>query len=174
MTIQPIIEFKIPNKTKEGWENSPIKSFLKQSGQFKNRVGTKIVSELLKQQEIDCSITKHGFISFDGNHLSEIRTSFASVHKNKKTFWFNQIRPKINNWTHMHLVCVHPEKIEVYQYLKEECISLCEDASGLDHIGQEGELLAINVTTEKDYWKLDCYGKFLGEISTSQIKIINE
>lgn len=125
------------------------------------------------QQEIPCTITKNNNIAFKSNYISEVRTSFASIDSKKKTFWFNQIRPEMNNWTHLHLVCVHPEKIEVYQYTKEETLELCKDAKGLDHIGQEG-LIAINVNTEEDYWKLDCYGKFLGDLDTTEIKIINE
>jgi hypothetical protein len=80
----------------------------------------------------------------------------------------------MNNWTHLHLVCVHPEKIEVFEYTKDECLELCANASGLDHIGQTGSLLAINVvqSTEKGtYWKLDCFGKKIAEFPTSQIKL---
>lgn len=168
------IELTIPKNIKKGWEQSPIKSLIKQSGQFKNKVGTKIVEEVLKERKISYTVTKTGFVIFNGKNTSEIRTSFATFHQNKKTFWFNQIRPNINNWSHIHLVCVHPEKIEVYQFSKEECLSLCEDTSGLDHVGQEGDLLAIQVTTESDYWKLDCYGKLLAEIPTTKIKILNE
>jgi hypothetical protein len=175
--MNKLISVQVPNQIKNGWEDSPIKILANQSGQFKSKFGTEIVKSFFEEKGISFSTDKNENVIFNGTCVSEIRTSFASIQKNTKTFWFNQIRPKVDNWTHLHLVCVHPDKIEVYEYSKEECLELCKGAPGLDHVGQKGNLLAIKVLQNKqsgNYWKLDCYGKFIGSIPTNQINLVNE
>jgi hypothetical protein len=168
---------EVPVKIKKGWSNSPIKDIVNQSGQFKNKFGTKIVEAVLDEKEISHYLDKNENVIFGDNCVSEIRTAFASIQGKTKTFWFNQIRPNVKNWTHLHLVCVHPEKIDVYQYSKEDCLELCRTSPGLDHIGQDGDLLAIKVQDNEKigtYWKLDCYGTHMGQISTNLISVVNE
>lgn len=163
----------VPTKSRNGWAGSNIEPLVKQTGQFKNRIGAEIVKQTLNEQNVPCCIDENGNLNFKDNKVSEIRTAFASFQGERKTFWFNQIRPKLDNWSHMHLVCVHPEKVEVYELTKYEVLELCKEAAGLDHIGQDG-LLAIKVSQGKhkgDYWKLDCYGKKITEFSTEKIKL---
>lgn len=173
---------KLPSQVKLGWETSNIAALANQNGQFKSKVGAEIVQAALTEKGISCSITENGNLCFGSKYVSEIRTSFASINSNRKSFWFNQIRPKMNDWTHLHLVCVHPEKVEIYEYTREEILALCEDAAGLDHIGQEGDLLAVNVyqpinvyhsRKKGNYWKLECYGKKVTEFSTNKIQLVS-
>lgn len=164
----------LPNQVRSGWESSTIEPLSRQTGQFKNRIGAEIVKHVLTEQNVSCFVDENNNLNFKENKVSEIRTSFASINGNRKTFWFNQIRPKLDNWSYLHLVCIHPEKVEVYEYTKYETLELCKDAAGLDHIGQDGDLLAISVFQTKNkgnYWKLDCYGKKIAEFSTNKIKL---
>ena len=176
------LSIKLPSSVKTGWEDSNIAALANQSGQFKSKLGAEIVQTSLAEKGISCFITDNGNLNFGSKYVSEIRTAFASIQNNRKSFWFNQIRPKVENWTHLHLVCVHPEKVEIYEYTKEEILALCEDAAGLDHIGQEGDLLAVNVyqpinvyhsRKKGNYWKLECYGKKVSEFSTDKIQLVS-
>lgn len=172
----PLI-IELPCQTRSGRESSSIEPLSRQNGQFKNKIGVEMVRQVLLENNVPCFIDDNNNLNFKDGKTSEIRTSFASFNGGRKNFWFNQIRPNINNWDYLHLVCVHPDKVEVYEYTKYEALELCKDAAGLDHIGQEGQLLAINVFQSKNratYWKLDCYGKKIAEFSTNKIRLKHE
>jgi hypothetical protein len=174
--MQSDLVIQLPTAFNVNWERSSIFPLLQQSGQFKNKIAARVVEQSLQENQIPCVIDEYNNVKFGSNYQSEVKIAFAKFKGNKREFWFNQIHPNVNNWTHIHLMCVHPEMVEVYQFTKEECLQLCEDASGLSHTGQEGDLLAVHVHQTENggtYWKLDCYGTLLTNFSTNKLKLIN-
>jgi hypothetical protein len=172
--MQQEIAIKIPHTTRPGWADSTLYPLLNQSGQFKNKLAAELVKVALSEQGISCAVDEFNNVLFGQGNQSEIKIAFAKIQGIKREFWFNQIRPNLNNWSHIHFVCVHPNKIDIYQFTKENCLQLCEEAQGLSHTGQN-DLKAVKVYQKSNnsmsgnYWKLNSFSDLQMRINPNRI-----
>lgn len=172
----------IPNKTKFGWEHSPFKNLPSSTPQIKGKLGTEIVMQLLQQEGFDCKIiSDKGDLQF-GEHKSEVKTALASYNQYKTGemgfgLWWNQIRPSQDEWTHLHLVAVFADKIDVYEYTREESkVLLSSPIGGLGHVTGDAEGGLYQVSCKKSLSKdssqlLTITGRLVASIPASKFTI---
>ena len=172
------MKLSIPTTIKRGWENSPLRELPAQTPQFKGSLGTKIIKELMEEKGYTAKvISDRGDLEYtkDGKTFrSEVKTACAAFKFNKagnvsgESFWWNQIRPDQEGWTHLHLVALHPEYVMVYEFNRENAEALVKDEEigGDGHTtgDAEGGLKKVVVkknTRSDNFNRLDIYGTMI-------------
>jgi len=175
----------ISNKPKFGWEQSLLKDLPNINNQAKGKLGVEVVMQLLQIEGHDCkSISNEGDLQF-GEYKSEVKTSLAKYHQYKNGemgygLWWNQIRLMQDGWTHLHLVAVFADKIDVYEYTRKECEFLVSlPIGGLGHVTGEAEGGLYKVSCKKSLSKdtselLTATGRLVASIPASEFTINNK
>ena len=171
------INLTVPKKApKKGWEDSPLRPLEETHNQKKGSYGTQIVKAVLEAKGETCKIISSEGDLETSHGKSEVKCAFAVyASRLSEAFWWNQVRPRQEGWSRLHLVGIARDRIMVWELTKEEFNALGDKIVKNGHTEGEsaGTLKEVKVTRNSRTDTISLFDQYLiATISAADVSIL--